>query len=98
MRRIFVGNIPHAASESELQEWIEAYGFVVESAEIMRDRSTGQPRGFGFVSLREAGKVKQAIAELNGKRMNGRILTVNEAVPLRPPADPPSQQLLKKTS
>jgi RNA recognition motif-containing protein len=69
--------------EFDLQQWIEAHGFAVNSVEIIRDRLTGQPRGFGFASLRDAAKVKHAIAELNGKRMNGRPLTVNEAVPLR---------------
>ncbi len=98
MRRLFVGNIPHAASDAELEQWVEAYGFTVESAEIIRDRSTGLSRGFGFVSLLEAGKVKQAIVELNGKRMDGRVLTVNEAVPLRTAGEISSEHLLRKTS
>jgi RNA recognition motif-containing protein len=84
MPKIFVGNIPHASSETELQEWIEGQGFHVESAQIIRDRSTGQSRGFGFVILNEEWKIKDAINALNGKNMAGRALTVNEAVPQAP--------------
>ena|SRR5215813_14381124 len=81
MARIFVGNIPHASSDSELQQWVEAQGFQVDAAQIIRDRSTGQSRGFGFVTLSQEWKIKDAISALNGQRMGGRILTVNEALP-----------------
>jgi RNA recognition motif-containing protein len=81
MSKIFVGNIPHASSDAELQQWVESQGFHVESAQIIRDRSTGQSRGFGFVVLDERSKIKEAIAALNGQRMGGRVLTVNEATP-----------------
>ncbi len=82
MSKLFVGNIPHAASDSALQEWVQSQGFKVESAQIIRDRVTGHSRGFGFVLLQEGWRLKEAIAQLNGKRMDHRILTVNEAVPL----------------
>ncbi len=81
MSKLFVGNIPHASSEMELQQWVESQGYPVESAQIIRDRSTGQSRGFGFVTLNDAWKVKDAISALNGQRMGGRVLTVNEALP-----------------
>jgi cold-inducible RNA-binding protein len=81
MSKLFVGNIPFAAADADLQEWVEAQGFSVESAEIIRDRTTGVPRGFGFVLLREESKIKEAIRLLNGQSMGGRALTVNEAVP-----------------
>src|SRR3954453_1001145 len=81
MPKIFVGNIPHASSDVELQEWVEAQGFQVESAQIIRDRSTGQSRGFGFIVLGDGLKVHDAISALNGQRMGGRVLTVNEALP-----------------
>jgi cold-inducible RNA-binding protein len=81
MPRIFVSNIPHASTDVELQEWVEAQGFQVESAQIIRDRSTGQSRGFGFVVLNDGLKLKEAISALNGQRMGGRVLTVNEALP-----------------
>jgi cold-inducible RNA-binding protein len=83
MPKLFVGNIPHASSDVELQQWVESQGFQVESAQIIRDRSTGQSRGFGFVVLNEEWKLKDAITALNGQRMGGRVLTVNEALPQR---------------
>jgi RNA recognition motif-containing protein len=81
--KLFVGNIPHASTDGELQQWVEGLGFQVESVQIIRDRSTGQSRGFGFVVLNGDGKAKDAIAALNGQRMGGRVLTVNEALPQR---------------
>jgi RNA recognition motif-containing protein len=81
MPKLFVGNIPHASSDAELQQWVEAQGFQVESAQIIRDRSTGQSRGFGFVVIHEGPKIQDAIAALNGQRMGSRVLTVNEALP-----------------
>ena len=81
MVKLFIGNIPHKSTDDELRHWVEAYGFQVKTVEIIRDRSTGQPRGFGFVSLNEEAKIKDAIRTLNGQRMEGRVLTVNEAVP-----------------
>ena len=87
MPKLFVGNIPHASSDGELQQWVEAHGFQVDSAQIIRDRSTGQSRGFGFVVLNEEWKVKDAINALNGQRMGGRVLTVNEALPQTPRSD-----------
>jgi cold-inducible RNA-binding protein len=79
--KLFVGNIPHAADEADLQDWVETHGFSVDSAEIIRDRTTGVPRGFGFVLLREETRVKEAIQLLNGQAMRGRRLTIGEAVP-----------------
>ena len=81
MSKLFVGNIPHSSSDLELQQWVESQGFQVESAQIIRDRSTGQSRGFGFVVLNEGMKVREAITALNGQRMGSRVLTVNEALP-----------------
>lgn len=81
MPKLFIGNIPHASSDAELGQWVETQGFQVESAQIIRDRSTGQSRGFGFVVINETAKVRDAISALNGQRMGGRVLTVNEALP-----------------
>ena len=81
MPKLFVGNIPHASTDVELQEWVESQGFEVESAQIIRDRSTGQSRGFGFIVLNDGLRLKEAISALNGQRMGGRVLTVNEALP-----------------
>ena len=92
MPKLFVGNIPHASSDGELQEWVESQGFQVESAQIIRDRSTGQSRGFGFVMLNDEWKLKDAINALNGLRMGGRVLTVNEALPQTPRQDGRTQR------
>jgi RNA recognition motif-containing protein len=89
MSKIFVGNIPHASSDADLQQWVESQGFNVESVQVIRDRSTGQSRGFAFVMLHENAKIKDAIAALNGQRMGGRVLTVNEALPIAPRSDAP---------
>jgi len=84
MARLFIGNIPHGSSEQELQQWVRSRGFQVKSTEIINDRSTGLPRGFGFVTLAEEWRLQEAIDTLNGQRMEGRILTVNRANPVEP--------------
>jgi len=82
MPKLFIGNIPHASSDAELQSWVESKGFQVESAQIIRDRATGLSRGFGFVTLSENWKLDVAISVLNRQLMGGRVLTVNQAVPI----------------
>jgi cold-inducible RNA-binding protein len=82
MPKLFVGNLPHASSNLELRYWVESRGFRVESVEIIVDRETGRSRGFGFVTIGETVNIHTAISMLNGQRMDGRILTVNEATPL----------------
>ncbi len=82
MPKLFIGNIPHASSDAELQLWVESKGFQVESAQIIRDKMTGQSRGFGFVTLSENWKLEEAISALNKQLMGGRVLTVNQAVPI----------------
>ena len=82
MPKLFVGNLPHASSEWEVRDWVESHGFRVEGAEIIYDSVTGKSRGFGFVSLGDEVDIQAAIAALNGKRMDGRTLTVNRATPL----------------
>jgi len=81
MARLFIGNIPHGSSEGDLKQWIESWGFRAESAEIIRDGLSGKSRGFGFVTLTEDWRLKEAINALHGQRMGGRPLTVNFAVP-----------------
>jgi RNA recognition motif-containing protein len=82
MPKLFVGNIPHASSDVELQQWVESHGFRVQSAQVIYDRVTGKSRGFGFVTLADEENLQSAIGVLNKRRMNGRVLTVNEATPL----------------
>lgn len=77
--KIYVGNLSFQTSEAELNETFSAYGSV-QSANLVMDRETGRPRGFGFVEMDDSGG-RKAIDELNGKEMGGRPLTVNEAKP-----------------
>src|SRR4029453_3845381 len=76
--KLFIGNIPHASSDMELRQWVESRGFRVESVEVIYDRITGKSRGFGFVTLIDQTNVQTAVSVLNGRRMSGRVLTVNE--------------------
>ena len=77
---IYVGNLPHATTESELRETFSAYGSV-DSAAIVTDKFTGKSRGFGFVEMPDDSEAGTAIEELNGQDLGGRALTVNEARP-----------------
>lgn len=80
MTNIFVGNLSYQTSETELESVFSAYG-AVERVSIVRDRETGQPRGFAFVEMTNAEEAQNAIAAVNGREMNGRSLNVNEARP-----------------
>src|SRR5687768_3697935 len=78
--KIYVGNLSFNTSSEELQKLFSQAG-TVESATVIEDRETGRSRGFGFVEMasKEAGEA--AIAQFNGKEVNGRNLNVNEAKP-----------------
>ena len=80
MKNIFVGNLNFAATEDAVRSMFEAYG-TVERVNLITDRDTGQPRGFGFVEMSVNADADRAIAELNGKDLDGRTLNVNEARP-----------------
>jgi RNA recognition motif-containing protein len=79
--RLFVGNLNFTATEESLREWVEQHGHAVEEVKIMTDRDTGKPRGFGFITLRDAADLSRAIEDLQGQDFMGRPLTVNEAKP-----------------
>ena len=79
--KLYVGNLGSAITDTQLQSLFAEHGSV-DSAKVIRDQSTGQPRGFGFVEMPD-GEAKQAMALLNGKDIEGRPLTVNEARPPR---------------
>ncbi len=81
--KLFVGNLPHTATDSTLADFVANAGFRVASAVVIRDKMTGDPKGFGFVELAEGENLQQAIGSLNGKSIEGRPLTVNEARPQR---------------
>lgn len=82
MSRLFLGNVPNAASETEISNWIQSYGFTVACVDIITDRNTGGRRGFCFASLVDKKEADSAVRLLNGKVMGGRVITVNHAVPV----------------
>jgi RNA recognition motif-containing protein len=77
---IYVGNISRTATEQDLKEAFEAFG-AVQSAAIIKDKFSGESRGFGFVEMPNKEEADKAISSLNGKDLKGRNLTVNEARP-----------------
>ena len=81
--KLYVGNFPYETSESDLQTLFEASGEVA-SINVIRDRSTGQARGFAFVEMSDAAGAQKAINELDRREYGGRNLTVNEAKPMEP--------------
>jgi RNA recognition motif-containing protein len=83
LTRLFVGNIPFTKSEDALAEWFGSQGFRTRAVEIIQDRATSKPRGFGFVELETATEAETAVRSLNGKLFAGRALTVGWATPVR---------------
>src|SRR5215471_5211722 len=83
--KLFVGNLSFNTTENDLQDAFAAHGTVTE-ANLMMDRATGRPRGFGFVTMGSPEEAQRAIEALNGTRLGDRNITVNEA---RPKAERP---------
>ncbi len=79
-KKLYVGNIDYAMTDSELQQLFEPHGSVT-STQVIRDRETGRSKGFGFVEMGSEQEAQAAITALNGQETNGRTLTVNEARP-----------------
>src|SRR5262249_11863588 len=79
-KKLYVGNLTYETTGSDLQRLFEAHGTVL-SAEVIADRDTGRSKGFGFVEMGSDAEAQAAIQGLNGKEVNGRQLTVNEAKP-----------------
>ena len=78
--KLFVGNLSFNTTENDLQDMFAAHGTVTE-ANLMMDRATGRPRGFGFVTMSSAEEAQKALEALNGSSVDGRALTVNVARP-----------------
>jgi cold-inducible RNA-binding protein len=78
--KLYVGNLSFNTTETDLQDLFATVGPVQETL-IMQDRMTMKSRGFGFVTMSEASDAQKAIAQFNGKQIEGRALTVNEARP-----------------
>jgi len=80
MTNIYVGNLSYDTTENDLQSAFEPFG-AVDRVTIIRDRDTGQSRGFAFVEMSGSAEAAKAIAALNGYDLHGRALNVNEARP-----------------
>jgi len=77
MKKIYVGNLPFSATESQVRDLFGKHGNV-QSVSLINDRETGRPRGFGFVEIEDSG-LEAALKALDGYEMDGRALKVNEA-------------------
>lgn len=79
-KKLYVGNLSYNVSNSDLEQQFGAHG-AVQSAQIIIDRDTGRSKGFGFVEMGSDAEAQAAISAMNGKEMDGRAITVNEARP-----------------
>jgi cold-inducible RNA-binding protein len=79
-KKLYVGNLTYGVTDSTLAQLFEPHG-TVQSAQVIMDRDTGRSKGFGFVEMGSEAEAQAAIQALNGKEVDGRALTVNEAKP-----------------
>jgi cold-inducible RNA-binding protein len=82
-QRLFVGNLPRSIDDGALSNFVTTAGFRISSAVVIRDKMTGESRGFGFVDLADGEDPHRAIEGLHGQSLEGRKLTINEARPQR---------------
>jgi len=80
MKNIFVGNLSFGATEDSIRALFEQHG-TVDRVNVVTDRDTGRAKGFGFVEMPDDAAGERAIAALNGRELDGRAMTVNEARP-----------------
>ncbi|MGA8035160.1 MAG: hypothetical protein WB985_04245, partial [Candidatus Acidiferrales bacterium] len=83
MKKLYVGNLPFKATEEDVSALFSQIGLQPDSLSLLRDRFTGQPRGFGFAEFTNDAEAEKAVEALNGKDFLGRALVVNEARPQR---------------
>jgi RNA recognition motif-containing protein len=86
--RIYVGNLPYSVTDDELRDTFAEFG-ELSSAEVVKDKFSGQSKGFGFVDMPNNSEADQAIKSLNDSVLKGRKITVNEA---RPRAERPQRR------
>ncbi len=84
MKKLFIGNLPYTANETDVQNFFTDAGVPIDSVTVMRDRFTGQARGFGFVEIQDDTAANRAVESCHGKDLMGRTLVVNEARPMAP--------------
>jgi len=83
--KLYVGNLPYAFSDNDMQRTFGEFGSV-NSAKVIMDRDSGQSKGFGFVEMGSAAEATAAIAGLHGQDLGGRDMVVNLARPMEPRA------------
>jgi RNA recognition motif-containing protein len=81
VKKLYVGNLPFNASEEQLQDWFGQAGVNPSAVSLIRDRFTGQSRGFAFIEITNDEEAERAITSLNGQNFGGRNLVINEARP-----------------
>jgi RNA recognition motif-containing protein len=79
--RLYVGNLPYQLTEGELESWFAEAGVAVDNVDLIRDKFSGEARGFGFVEIQDDSSADVAIQACNGKDLMGRRVVVNEARP-----------------
>jgi RNA recognition motif-containing protein len=82
VKKLFVGNLPYTANEQDLQNFFADNGVTIDTVTVMRDRFTGQARGFGFIEINDDAAAQRAVDSCHGKDLMGRTLVVNEARPM----------------
>ena len=78
--KLYIGNLSYSSTEDEIRQAFEAFGNV-DSVDVIKDRYTGESKGFGFVEMADRSEAQKAIEGLNGTELGGRTITVNEARP-----------------
>jgi RNA recognition motif-containing protein len=81
LKKLYIGNLPYQATDQDVQDLFSQAGITVDSVNLMRDKFSGEARGFGFVQVAD-GDMDRAISACNGKPLMGRPLVVNEARPV----------------
>ncbi len=82
MKKLFVGNLPYQATEASLNDWLTQLGVRADSVQIIRDKFSGESRGFGFIEIENDGEADRTVQASNGQDFLGRTLVVNEARPM----------------
>ena len=82
MKKLFVGNLPYQATEASLQDWLTQLGVRADSVRFIRDKFSGESRGFGFIEIENDGEAERAVQSCNNQDFLGRTLVVNEARPM----------------
>jgi len=85
-KKLYVGNLPFSVTQEQLKDMFSSYGEVTE-ATLVIDKYSGRSRGFGFVTITDDAAADKAVAEMNGKDVEGRPLKVSEARPMEPRAE-----------